>query len=89
LHLAVPLVYLISLLNVEASSNGTSLEVSTTSSKRAKPYTKVSPRQNMLKWLDVYNKNNAEKEKNRLEIMERHHRENQDLLKKFLDVLKK
>jgi hypothetical protein len=76
-------------LNVEASSNGTSLEVSTTSSKRAKPYTKVSARQNMLKWLDVYNKNNAEKEKNRLEIMERHHRENQDLLKKFLDVLKK
>jgi hypothetical protein len=37
----------------------------------------------------VHNKNNAEKEKNRLEIMERHHRENQDLLKKFLDVLKK
>jgi hypothetical protein len=74
-------------LNVEASSNGTSLEVSTTSSKRAKPYTKVSPRQNMLKWLDVYNKNNAEKEKNRLEIMEHH--QNQDLLKKFLDVLKK
>ncbi|KAG5899640.1 hypothetical protein JTB14_036013 [Gonioctena quinquepunctata] len=56
---------------------------------RGKTSRKVTPRNELLKWLGEYEKKNEKKEEERREILERHHRETSNILKEILNEVTK
>ncbi|KAJ8971100.1 hypothetical protein NQ314_000882 [Rhamnusium bicolor] len=74
---------------VDSDSPSTSRSDTESTPKRRKLGPRSSPRVEMLKWLKEYKENCAERENKKMELAERQHNENKEMLSEILSLLKK